>query len=461
MSPETTLMPLEFLRPYWLLGVVAVCLFALLNYTTVKNKQHQSLIAAHLSKQLVSEPKKSLSLLFPFNLLAIIACIALSGPTWRQHQLPVYEIQKAQFIALDLSYSMYATDTKPNRLSQAKYKAIDLIKSWQEGEKGLIAFAGDAFTIAPLTRDGNAIISHISHLSPDIMPVAGSRPDLALALAITGLQNAGYQRGHIVFITDGIDQNSADKMVNKLKGSNWVVSILAMGTQQGAAITLADGSLLKDQFGQIVIPTLDPLPLLKISRASDGLYANASYRNTDIEQLGDFYSVDQAMKKETQQQGKNKLAIDDGYWLVFLLIPLFLILFRKGLFYVLLLTFTLPLSAPKVEASIWKNDRQNAFQAYQNEDYAQASSLYSNPFEKGSALYKNGQYQQALSQFEQATIETPDNAAAFYNQGNSYAQLQDFDKAIAAYQQSLSLDSTLIAAQENIKLLEKLKEQQQ
>ena len=180
MFPETTFIPLEFLRPLWLLGIIAVLLFSLLRYKTVKKSKQQGLIAPHLSENLVTAPGQSSKQRIAFPLLAMIASVALAGPSFRSIEMPVYEMEKAQVLVLDLSYSMYATDLKPNRLSLAKYKAIDLIKKWSEGEKALISYAGDAFTISPLTADGNAILNHIPHLSPDIMPVTGSRANLAL-----------------------------------------------------------------------------------------------------------------------------------------------------------------------------------------------------------------------------------------------------------------------------------------
>jgi len=459
--PESTFMPLEFLRPLWLLALLAVILFSFVRYKRAKNGPSQNLIAAHLSDHLVSPPNTPKTAQFTFNLLAVIACIALAGPSWRNLQLPVYEMEKAQVIALDLSYSMYATDIKPNRLSQAKYKAIDLIKKWSEGEKALIAYAGDAFTISPLTADGNAIINHIGQLSPEIMPVTGARADLALERAIALLENAGYTQGHIVFITDDIDGQTSQKMVNRLQGSNWVVSILAMATEQGEPIKLTDGSLLKNQQGEIVVPKLQAQPLYAISNASHGLYLTHSNSNRDIERLATLFAVNDAHKKENGQSGQRQFAIDDGYWLAFLLVPLFLLLFRKGLFYALLLTITIPFTSPNVEASIWKNNQQNAFQAYQDKDYQRAAQLYDDPLAKGSALYQSKQYQQALDAFTEATIDNPTSASAFYNQGNSYAQLQQFDKAIEAYQQALNIDAQFKQAKENKQLLETLKKQQE
>ncbi|WP_028863692.1 vWA domain-containing protein [Psychromonas aquimarina] len=461
MLPETTFIPLEFLRPAWLLGIIVVFLFSLLRYRSTKNNQGQTLIAPHLSKNLVSAPDKSNAGQFAFTALAVIACISLSGPSWRQLELPVYEMEKAQVVVLDLSYSMYATDAKPSRLTQAKYKAIDLIKKWSEGEKGLITYAGDAFTISPLTVDGNSIINHIPHLSPEIMPVSGSRADLALEKAIELMTNAGYKQGHIVFLSDDIDKQTAEKMIKELKGSDWVVSILAMATPKGAPIKLPDGSLLKDENGSIVVPKLKGKPFYDITRASGGMYLTFTNTAEDVDKLAQHFSVKEARKNTSQQSAKNEMVIDDGYWLAFLLLPLFLLLFRKGVFYVLLISVSLQLSSPKVEASVWKNNQQNAFQAYQDKDYQKAVELYEDPLNKGAAYYQNKQYKEALASFTQAAAETPENADAFYNQGNSYAQLKEIDKAIRSYQKALTLRPDFQQAQDNKKLLEDLKKQQQ
>ncbi len=460
MLTETTFMPLEFLRPLWLLGLPAVFIFTLLRYKSVKKSRQQNLIAPHLSENLVAAPEPSRSQRFAFPLLAVIACIALAGPSWRSMPMPLYTLEKAQVLVLDLSYSMYATDLKPNRLTQAKYKAIDLIKKWHEGEKALLAYAGDAFTISPLTADANAIINHIPHLSPDIMPLTGSRADLALERAIDLLKNAGYRQGHIVFFSDAIDSQTSEKMIKRLQGTPWVVSILATATEQGAPIKLPDDSLLKNRQGEIVIAQLDKQPLYAITRATQGLYLPLSSSNSDIERLSDYFEVKDGHKSGTEQAQQSPFAIDDGYWLAFLLLPLFLLLFRRGIFYALLFTLTLPLSCPQVKASIWKNSQQNAFQAYTEQDFATAAELYKKPMAKGSALYKNKEYQQALQQFTQATIDQPGNAAAFYNQGNAYAQLQQLEQAIQAYQQALTINPDFTAAQENKKLIEDLKQQQ-
>ncbi|WP_413701667.1 vWA domain-containing protein [Psychromonas sp. KJ10-10] len=354
MLLEMTFMPLEFLRPLWLLGLIALLIFALLKHKQNKLSGEQALIASHLSANIVTKASHSKPHWFAFYSALAIACMALSGPTIRSIDMPVYEMEKAQVIAFDLSYSMYATDIKPNRLSQAKFKAIDLIKQWSEGEKAMIAYAGDAFTVAPLTRDGNAIINHIPHLSPDIMPVRGSRADLALAKAIELLKNAGYSQGHIVFISDDISEAHAKEMITMLKDENWIVSILAVATVQGAPITLSDGSLLKSPSGEIVVPKLSAQPLYDIAKAGQGLYLTSSNNSQDINQLGQYFAhiqKDENSESSSNASASDQFSIDDGYWLTFLLLPLCLLLFRKGVIFALLFAIYLPLTSAPVKAS--------------------------------------------------------------------------------------------------------------
>ncbi|WP_166371980.1 VWA domain-containing protein [Psychromonas sp. SA13A] len=458
----STFGPLSFIRPYWLIGLIIIAVYSLWRYQRSQHKQ-TGIIANHLSEHLVTLPETSKNNRLVITILSAIACIALSGPSLRSVELPVYEIQKAQVIALDLSYSMYATDIKPNRLSRAKYKAIELLKQWSEGEKGLIAYAGDAFTITPLTIDSNAIINHIPHLSPELMPVKGSRPDLALQKAISLLENAGYQQGQIVFISDGFDQQSLNKMKDLITGTKWMVSVLAMATPAGAAITLPNGSLLKDDAGNIVIPKLEANKLYPIANMSDGLYLTFDAKGQEIPLLANHYDTNNTVK-ENQKNAKNmasKQLIDDGYWLSLLLLPLFLLLFRKGTFYVALLALTLPLTTPKVEASIWKNSEQNAYQALQDGDYTQASDNFHNPDWKAAALFKDKQYKQAEAIYSEQTTANPKNATTLYNLGNAQAMQKKYQQALESYQQGLALQPDFAQAKANKEAVEKLLEQQE
>ena len=454
---DSTFSTLEFMRPYWLLGIVIALIFSLWQFKRNKYK-NTTIIANHLSEHLVTPPETTKNNRWVVTSLFIIACFALSGPSIRSIKTPVYEIKKAQVIAFDLSFSMYATDIKPNRLSQAKYKAIDLLKQWNEGDKALVAYAGDAFAITPLTSDSNSIINHVPNLSPLLMPARGSRPDLALQKSIELLKNAGYQQGHIVFITDGFDPASVDRMKQMLDGTDWMVSVLAVATTNGAPIKLPDNSLLKDASDNIIIPRLNSDTLYPITTINDGLYLRVDAQNKDIKQLTEHYDNKNESKKTQQEQQKtdNKQLIDDGYWLSFLLIPLFLLFFRKGVFYALLIAVVLPLSTPKVEASIWENQQQNAYQAFQQGQYKEAIESFDDPEWKGAALFKDKQYKQAEAVYTDQYNADPNNKQALYNLGNSQAMQQNYKQALDSFNKALSIDPNFKQAQINKKAVEDL-----
>ncbi|GAL31018.1 TPR domain protein in aerotolerance operon [Vibrio variabilis] len=69
-----------------------------------------------------------------------------------------------------MSQSVYAEDIKPSRLAQIRYKALDILSLFEQGQTGLVAYAGDAYTLSPLTTDAATLANAIQYLSPEIMP---------------------------------------------------------------------------------------------------------------------------------------------------------------------------------------------------------------------------------------------------------------------------------------------------
>ena len=136
---------------------------------------------------------------------------------------------------MDMSYSMYATDVKPNRITRARYKAVDLLAKINEGDIGLIAYAGDAFIISPLTQDIKNIELLLPSLSPDIMPVQGANAFAALNLADKTLKNAGHVSGDIYWFTDDIDNDEMSDVYEWSKNNSHQVNILGVGSKKWCA----------------------------------------------------------------------------------------------------------------------------------------------------------------------------------------------------------------------------------
>ena len=103
-------------------------------------------------------------------------CLALAGPSWNKIPLPIHKQQTPLVILLDLSPSMWAEDVKPNRLTRARLKLIDLLHTRQEGTTALVAYAGDAHVVTPLTDDTATIISLLHPLTPTIQTLLCNQP---------------------------------------------------------------------------------------------------------------------------------------------------------------------------------------------------------------------------------------------------------------------------------------------
>ena len=390
----------------------------------------------------------------------LLAIIALADPVWEQREQPVYHNEAARVIVLDLSSSMLSPDMKPSRMLQARYKVADILKQDLDGQTGLVAFAGDAFAVAPLTHDTDTIQALLSPLHPSLMPVQGSRVDLGLHEAATLLRQAGQTRGDIVLVTDGIDGERAVDAARQVAAQGYRVSVLAVGTDAGAPIPDGRGGFLRDALGEIVLPGLDQPALRELAAVGAGEYALISSADDDIEYLFSRMTADTGERVE--QPGLMTDAWHStGPLLAALLLPLAALAFRRGWLLVMLLVVGSTLTVPQPAMALgwndlWLRPDQQASRALQAGDHEQAAALARDPALRGTAQYRSGDYESALESFAgQASVD------ADYNQGNALAQLQRYEEAIAAYDRALAQQPDMDDALHNKAEVERLLQQQQ
>lgn len=456
----------HLLRPWWLLALIPV---ALLYWRLLYSQKHQAgwhqWLPGHLSKVLVkSGAQPSLWPAHRFLLISVLATLALCGPTWERLPQPVYQLESGQVVIMDMSPSVLADDISPNRLTRMRYKAMDLVRAGLDGDTGLIAYADDAFIISPLTADNRNLMNLIPSLSPDIMPAQGSEPQLALELADDLLKNAGYPQGDIYWLTDGISSSELNQLSSYLRSIDHRVSILAVGTEEGAAIRDSSGRLLKDN-NQVIIAKTYPSRLSDLASLTGGAFSSVTADNSDIDKLINQAPLTREGKDgDDQQQGDAWR--DMGPYVALFILPIMLFSWRRGsLLSPLLVSMLLPLisfspDAHAEQESVWQkqllNQEQRAQRLYQEEEYQQAANLSETPFRQGAALYRDGDYEAAAEAFSQ-----DDSAEAQYNLGNALAQQQQYDAAIEAYDNALEQRSDWSQAAENKQLIEQLKQQQE
>ncbi len=448
----------HFIRPYWLLAIIP---FIFLIILLLKNKLSQNswstVCDAELLPYLLQQKPLNQSR-WPKTIGAItslLVIIALAGPTWQRVPSPVFRNESALVIALDLSRSMDAEDIKPSRLIRARFKIADILKHRKDGQTALLVYAGDAFTVTPLTDDTETINSQLSALTTDIMPSDGNNTEIVLEKAVALFKQAGPQKGQILLVTD---ETNGDKALNVVKKfSNYALSILGVGSVDGAPIALPEGGFLKDGQGSIVVPKLNTHDLEQLAIAGKGTYQTITANDSDIQAL--LANIDQP----TQQEGKeNKNLLldqweDKGPWVLLLALPLAALNFRKGLLSIaLLLLLPIPKNSYAFEwHDLWQTKDQQAQQAYHNNQFEQAAKLFENSDWKAVSHYKAGEFDKTVE-----NLKNNQSALSAYNQGNAFAQSGQFEQAIQSYEKALQITPDDADAKYNKALVEKEREKQ-
>ncbi|MDP4536405.1 VWA domain-containing protein [Alkalimonas collagenimarina] len=452
---------LHWIRPYWLLALLPVLLIWLL---LLKYRKPQSpwqrFIAPHLQLHLLGQHSKNQPR-WPLWLLAwcwVVATIAMAGPSWQRVEQPAIYVDKATVLIIDMSMSMYATDMNPNRLTQARFKALDYIDALQEGELALIAFAGDSFVVSPLTPDHNNVRLQLPTLRPDIMPSQGSNLYAALQAADQLLQQGGYSRGDIVALVDGFERHTERQLTDLVNKLPHRLSIIAFGSEEGAPAQLPDGSLLQDSRGSIVLPRVPLTQLTHLARSSGGVFQQADLSGRDIEAIINQSELSASAKLQQQLQSAGDAWRDKAIYLVWLLLPLALWLGKRGQLFVICLIF-LPHDSFAKEFNWWQTPQQQAIEAYQQGDYQRAQQKFTDLQWQAQAAYRAGDYQTAEQAWRTLSEQTP-SAEIDYNLGNALAQQGRYDEALAAYQQALQQQPDFKQAQHNAELMQHLLEQQ-
>lgn len=455
-------MPVEFhwIRPWFLVLLPVVWLFCYwLQRYSKQTSGWQSLISGHLQGILLVSPAQKNSFfsrsLLP--LLLTLAVLASAGPAFQKQPQPAYSLKKATVLVMDMSLSMRATDLKPNRLTQARFKALDFVKALKEGELALVSFAGDAFVISPLTPDHNNISLLLPDLKPEIMPVQGSDLAAALSLADKLLLQAGYRVGDVVVFTDGFSSRDYQGLRNLIDGYSHRVSILTFGTSDGAPVQLEGGELLKDNRGAIVIPKVPLAQLKQLAELSHGVFVQQSIDNSDIQKLVELSPLKLADNATESDKLSGDQWQDAGIYLVWLMLPILLFAQKKSLLPLAIAGLLLPATSKAADwQDLYLSPQQQAKNAYEQGDFNKAQQKFADPLWQGNAAYRDGRFADA-----EALYRKNQNAEGLYNLGNSLAKQQKFAEAISAYENALKADPALSGAKENLAAVKQMSQQQQ
>ncbi len=411
----------HFLRPFWLLLLPAVALiWFFVRRRATRPAQEADGIAAHLRAALTvgGAHRRHLVPIDGVALCLALASLGAAGPTWSRVPDPFLAQTAPLVVALKVTSSMTDEDLAPTRLERAKQKIRDLLDLRAGGRTALIAYAGSAHSVIPMTEDPNVVQPYLEGLSPDVMPQDGADAAAALQRARDILAKEDAPGG-ILFVTDTVEPADVS-VLGTIEGTS--MAVLAM---------LPDGT---DDRG------IDGLSIPVIRVTPD---------DSDVRTLD--RRLNAAFVRALTEEGTQPWD-DRGWMLGWPAAFLGLLWFRSGwtmrwsLFLALGLGLMPPGPAHADGIGDWffTPDQQGRI-AYQRKNFDRSAELFVDPMWKGEALYRNGQYAEAAQVFARL-----DSAEAAFREGLAHIKGREYRDGIAAFETALKRDPDYPGAAENL-----------
>jgi Ca-activated chloride channel homolog len=462
----------KFGHPLWLAAGVIACLALLLMWRGYDVRQHAALarfVAAHLSTQLTQSVSIGRRRVQRLLLLASVALlfVALAEPLLGFHWELVNRRGIQIVFAIDTSRSMATPDVKPDRLTRAKL-AIDDFTNQLDGDGiGLVAFAGDAFLVCPITLDYGAFHESLNAIDTGTIPRGGTNITSAIHEAQAALRRRPGSDKVLILVTDGedLEGDALAAAQNAARQDGMKIYTVGVGTPQGDLIPLANagGGFVKDDSGAFVKSRLDEPALTAIATGTGGLYTPLGAQGQGFEYLyktalAPMLKHDLASRQQRvyNQRYQWPLAASLALLILSLLIgnrrrsraiarsaaraarerqagatnPAAPALTTAGVCAAIIAWLLIPAASRASPGS--------AQEAYQKGDFATAAKEYAaaaqrDPrtpvlaFNAGAAAYKAGQFPQAATAFQQSISRVPSGDSArlaqqedaYYNLGNT------------------------------------------
>lgn len=441
----------HLLRPEWLLALLPLAVLVWRMAKPMLEHSNWSRVCdPHLLPHILHQPRHGAAQWAPWwvALAGMLLIFAMAGPVWQQYPQPVFHTRSALVLLLDLSSSMDATDLKPSRLVRAKHKIIDLLRKNWEGQTAFLVFAGNAFVVTPLTHDTATITAQLSSLDTALMPVQGSRPDRAIEKAIELLAQGGVAHGDILLMTD--EWAGDEQMASRVAKEGHRLTILGVGTPEGAPVPLVDGGFLEDVNGTLIMAKLDLNQLQKLARLGGGGYQSIQADDQDIEALL------QRTKQSDWTAGVKKMEVmadiwrEEGPWLVLVVLPFAALVFRRGIFLWLALLLWMPGVGHTMEwESLWSRPDQQAMQLWEAGKMSESAKQFQNLDWQGAAHYRTGQYEAAVAAWQESN-----STEALYNAGTALAKLGRLEESAQALLEVLKRQPDHLDAKHNLEAIQ-------
>ncbi len=318
---STYLHDIEWLHP-WMLGLLIVPVLIYLYRRRFPSYYQVALRVPGLPKD--SLPKnwrmEIASLPIWLNYLAMgLIIIALARPQkiLKEEKIDAEGIDI--MLATDVSSSMLAQDFKPNRLEASKYIASEFIDKRPYDRIGLVVFAGESYTVSPLTTDHPVLKQLLSQIQPGLLQ-DGTAIGMGLAAAVNRLKDSKAKSKVVILLTDGVNNTgyikpeAAAEIAKELGVKVYTIGVGTRGRARAPVGRRPDGSFV---FGYSRVE-IDERLLHYISKLTSGRY----FRATSEQELKQIYDVIDQLEKTKMEINVFKRNLEYFYPLVILALAL-------------------------------------------------------------------------------------------------------------------------------------------
>ncbi|MGI9491636.1 MAG: VWA domain-containing protein [Geminicoccaceae bacterium] len=415
----------HFIRPWWLLllPVTLILWWHVRKLNTTRPAPPEGL-APHLAAALTIGDEERRRFLAIDGVAAVIALITLAaaGPTWSRVPNPLVAETAPLAIALKVSDTMLDTDVAPSRLERAKHKILDVVDGRAGARTAFIAYAGSAHRVVPLTEDPAVLKPFIEGLTPEVMPSKGDNATAALELAKAALANEEFA-GAILFALDDLHTSDLSAFEQHAANDGARVLFLSVGGSDASRDDMANMP-----GATVVTATSDASDVSEIERKVASAYRDA-------------------LAKDERQRWE-----DRGWLLAWPAALLLLLWFRRGwtmrwgLFIAAMLSGMPqgPARADGIMDWFFTPDQQGRL-AFEDKDFARAADLFQDPYWRGYALYKSGQYADAVQ-----VLARLNTANAAFAEGMAHLRNRGYRPGIAAFETTLERDPGHAEATRNL-----------
>ncbi|HEY2955720.1 MAG TPA: VWA domain-containing protein [Candidatus Eisenbacteria bacterium] len=286
---------MSYIDPRWLWALALVPVLLLLEWRAVAKAERAlgRLVGERESHPLLEQRRpgnRRTGIALRFLALTLLVAGA-AGPEWGREQVRRAATGSDVVLAIDVSASMDSRDVPPSRLAEARREALAVLDRLEGSRVGVVAFAGDAVRLCPLTQDLPAVRLTLESLSSGTVSEPGTDLGKGLHAARRLMPRGRREEQAVVLWTDGEDlERGARGAIEEIAASGIRVFAVGVGTRAGDVVPVLDPQgratdIKRDESGNAVRSRIDEPLLRSISQRTHGAYFAAARPGGELPRL--------------------------------------------------------------------------------------------------------------------------------------------------------------------------------